>query len=369
MIPILFPPEETLYDSNGIGRLSDAVVCTVTEERNGIYELAMTYPVAGIHFEDIQLGCQILAKPSDTMRSQPFEIVNVRKTLESTIEIVAEHISYRMGFIPVKPVSNSSWITAGAAIDAVKANIVGTCPFSVSTDKADKAVFELKEPASLKSVLYGKEGSLLDMYGGTWEFDWYSAVLRGKRGQDTGMVIRYGKDLTELKYEESREGIFTGVLPYWRGTVGSGDTAQDVVVVADSPVTVPAFANSLPYPRNIVLDVTSDFQQGEFTDQPSKAQVVEKGKAYVDKNVTETESINIEVSFAPLWQMDHSNTVQHPLIGLCDELTVVHGPMGVLYSGRIVKTEYDVLRNRYNALGIGLLKPKLSDILISGGIK
>lgn len=363
MIPILFPPNEMLYQNNGIGRLSEAVECTVTEERNGIYELAMTYPVAGIHFEDIQLGCQILAKPSDTMRSQPFEIVNIRKTLESTIEIVADHISYRMSFIPVKTVSNSSYITAGAAIDAIKAKIVGTCPFSVSTDKADKAIFHLDEPASLKSVLYGKEGSLLDMYGGTWEFDWYSAVLRGKRGQDTGIVIRYGKDLTELKYEESREGIYTGVLPYWRGTVGSGDNAQDVVVVADTPVTS-AFENKLPYPRNIVLDVTSDFAQGEFTDQPSKAQVTAKGKAYVDKNVTETESVNIDVSFAQLWD----GTTQPPLIGLCDELTVIHGPMEIMYSGRIVKTEYDVLRDRYKSLEIGLLKPKLSDVLIAGGI-
>lgn len=368
MIPILFSPGEQLYQDNGLGRLSEATHCICTQERNGIYELALTYPVAGEHFEDILLGGQILARPDDkAMRSQPFDIVNIRKTLDATIEILAQHISYRMNFVPVKPVANTSYITAGAAINAVKNQIVGSNPFQISTDIAAKAIFHLDEPASLKSVLGGMEGSLLDMYGGTWEYDWYNATLKGKRGEDTKLKIRYGKDLTGMNYESSNEGIFTGVLPYWRGSVGEGDQSQDVVVVADSPVTVPALANAMPFARNIVLDVTSDFQQGEFTDQPTKQQVVAKGKAYVDKNVTETETINIDVSFVPLWQTDGST--DHPRIGLCDELTVIHAPMGIQYSGKIVKTEYDVLKDRYQTLGIGLLKPKLSDIIVSGGIK
>lgn len=370
MIPILFPPGETQYNNNGIGRLGDAVSCIATEERNGIFDLAMTYPVAGAHFDDIVLGSQILAVPSDkATRAQPFDIVSIRKTLDSTIEIVANHISYRMMFTPVKPVSNTSYITASAAIAAVKNKLAGTSPFVISTDIASKAIFHLDEPASLKSVLYGMEGSLLDMYGGTWEFDWYNATLRGQRGEDTGITIRYGKDLTGMNYEESQEEIFTGVLPYWRGSVQSGETTQDVVVVADAPITVPALAAAMPYARNIVLDVTSDFADGEFTDQPTKAQVVAKGRAYLDKNVTETETINIDVSFVPLWQMDYNRTTQHKPIGLCDSVTVVHSPLGVMYSGKIVKTEYDVLRDRYQSLEIGLLKPKLSDIMVSGGIK
>lgn len=368
MIPILFPADETEYESNGLGRLTDAVACTVTEERNGVYELAMTYPVAGIRFKDIRLGCQIMATPSDkATRAQPFEIVNIRKTLAGTIEILAQHVSYRMAYIPVKTVSNTSYITASAAITRITGQISGTNPFKISTDKANKAIFHLDEPASLKSVMAGKEGSLLDMYGGTWEYDWFNAVLRGQRGEDTGITIRYGKDLTDLKYEESQESIYTGVFPYWRSTVGNGDEAQDVVVMADAPVTS-SLASQMPYARNIVLDVTTDFAEGEYTDQPTKAQVVAKARAHLAANVTETETINIDVGFVPGWLTDHSGTVQHPRIGLCDELTVVHGPLGILYSGKIVKTEYDVLRGRYKSLEIGLLKPKLSDVLVSGGL-
>ena len=63
MKPILYAPEEKEYKTNGLGRLSDAISCTVTEERNGQYELHMVYPQNGIHFADIKNGCQIYCVP------------------------------------------------------------------------------------------------------------------------------------------------------------------------------------------------------------------------------------------------------------------------------------------------------------------
>ena len=41
MIPILYAASETDFTTNGIGLLTDAVSCTVTEERNGAYELTL----------------------------------------------------------------------------------------------------------------------------------------------------------------------------------------------------------------------------------------------------------------------------------------------------------------------------------------
>ena len=41
---LLYPSTETEFQNNGLGALSDAISCTVTEERNGMYELEMQYP-------------------------------------------------------------------------------------------------------------------------------------------------------------------------------------------------------------------------------------------------------------------------------------------------------------------------------------
>ena len=59
MIPILFPATSTEWTTQGLGALSDAVSCTVTEERNGIFELEMQYPMSGVHFDEMQNRCII----------------------------------------------------------------------------------------------------------------------------------------------------------------------------------------------------------------------------------------------------------------------------------------------------------------------
>lgn len=370
MIPILYPEKEWKFDSNGIGRLSDSKACEVTEERNGVYELEMDYPTNGKHFESIKLNRQILATPDERAdHAQPFIIENITKNINHTVHIFATHVSYKMSYIPVKPVSNTSWISAGSAISLVLNKVVGGNPFAIKTDKLDKAVFHLDQPASLKSVLYGMEGSLLDCYGGTWEFDRYVATLKGSRGRKTDIVIRYGKDLDGITYEESREGIFTGVLPYWKGNVQTGgqSESQAVVVVPDSVVTS-KYASQVPWRRDIVLDVSSEFSNGEFETQPTKEQVAAKGQNYLNKNVNGTEKISIDVSFVPLWQTKrHGELRQFSKLGLCDEVTVIHDPYDIVYTGKVIKTVYDVLLERYKSIEIGFLKPNIVDYI--GGKK
>ena len=43
MIPILYLSDEVSFQSNGLGRLSDIISCSVTEERNGIFEVEFEY--------------------------------------------------------------------------------------------------------------------------------------------------------------------------------------------------------------------------------------------------------------------------------------------------------------------------------------
>ena len=85
MIPILFSATESYFTSNGLGRLSDAISCIVTEERNGIYELEMVYPETGVHASEIDMNMFIYAKPSVYGTEQIFRIYKITKPLNSLI--------------------------------------------------------------------------------------------------------------------------------------------------------------------------------------------------------------------------------------------------------------------------------------------
>ena len=51
MIPVIYRADSTVFNSFGLGALSDCISCEVTEERNGAFELVMKYPVTGQNYD------------------------------------------------------------------------------------------------------------------------------------------------------------------------------------------------------------------------------------------------------------------------------------------------------------------------------
>ena len=245
MIPILYPANEQNFENNGIGRLSDAVSCAVSEERNGPFELEMEYPVDGEHYSDIALSCLILADPAPDRDAQLFRIYKITKPLNGIVTVYAEHISYQLSHIPVSPFAASG---VAASLTGLKSNAAEECPFEFWTDKTTQAKFEVTEPASIRSRLGGNDGSILDVYGGEYEFDNYLVRLWAARGADRGVTLRYGKNITDLTQEEHISNAITGIYPYWK--------SEDVLVTLPEKVIRAENAFSYPYQRTIPLDMS-----------------------------------------------------------------------------------------------------------------
>ena len=166
MIPCLYASTEMKFNHNGIGKLADAQSCTVTEKRNGSYELKLVCPADGIHAEMLEEGNIILAKPSDTMQSQPFRIYKITTPIDGKLEVQARHISYQLNFITVSPFSVTG---CGGAMQGLKSHAASDCPFNVWTDVESSATFTLGVPSSLRNCLGGMAGSVLDVFGGEFE--------------------------------------------------------------------------------------------------------------------------------------------------------------------------------------------------------
>ena len=202
MKPILFPPNAVDFTTNGLGVLADSPRCEVTEERNGPYELEMDYPIDGQHFSEITHSAIIYAVPADGKDPQPFRVYDITKPLDGLCTIYAEHISYQLAHIPVTPFGRCT--SVASALQGLKTNAAETCPFTFWTDKASTGTFEVKEPVSIREMLGGTRGSILDAFGGgEYEWDGYTVKLYQHRGHDKGVTIRYGRNLTDLKQDEA----------------------------------------------------------------------------------------------------------------------------------------------------------------------
>lgn len=351
MIPILYAESETAFTSNGLGRLSDVISCVVTEERNGIFELEMKYPVTGIHYDDIRKSRIISAVPADGKARQAFRIYKIEKPINGIVTIGAEHISYQANVIPIMPFSADG---PADAISKLDNNAVTANPFVLWTDIISTANYRHRVPKSLRACLGGSQGSFLDVYGGEFEWDNWDIKIHSERGMNNGVVIRYGKNLVDLEQEENIQDTITGILPYWY------NEEDDVLVTIPGHVIMSDKASNFPFSRVLPVDFGEKFQE-----QPTAQQLENAGRSYITKNKIGIPKVSLDVSFVPLWQTDeYRNIANLERVNLCDTVTVEFEQLGISVSAKVIKTEFNVLLERYNKIQIGEAKSNFSSTII-----
>ena len=351
MIPILFSENSTVFTSNGIGRLSDAISCVVTEERNGQYELQIVYPSTGKHFEDINLRAIIVAKPSTGTNNQPFRIYNISKPIDGKVTINAQHISYDLTKNVCMPFSVSASSSACyQVLQNLKSYAVETCPFNFSTDVVTVASYDQKAPASIRSRLGGTEGSVLDQFHGEYEWDVYDVKFWANRGQTKNIPLRYGKNITDIKQEAEISQTITGIVPYWMDNEGN-----NLVTLPERVVYSP---NASAYSQK--LTVPMDFS-ADFEEQPTEATLRTHAQAYVNQSGIGVPKVSIDVSFVNLADTEeYKDLIALQAVKLCDTIPVQFEPLGIDTTAKIVKTEYDVLAEKYKKITVGSLRSNLA---------
>lgn len=214
MYPILYSPTETNFTKQGLGVLSDAISATVEEKRNGSYELEIKYPFDGIHFGEIQHSSIIKVKPYDNAGMQLFRVYKITSPLNKVCTINAEHISYQLNYVPLMPFTAYN---AGQAFTYIAQNMAEANPFTFWTDVNCAATYTQDAPEMVRARLGGQEGSILDVYGGEYEWDNYVVRLHQNRGIDRDVILQYGKNITDISQEENISSTYTGITPFWRG--------------------------------------------------------------------------------------------------------------------------------------------------------
>lgn len=350
MIPILYEGNETEFLTNGIGRLSDAISCTVEENLNGLYELEMQYPITGIHYGDIETDRLILATPFDGGDPQPFRIYQISRAINGIVTINAEHISYLLNRVVVMPFQATSCATALAGLKSHAAN---NCPFTFTTTKTGSSTFTVSEPQPLRALLGGQKGSILDVYGkGEYEFDRWAVRLSTSRGSDNGVTLRYGKNITELVRDSNISNAYTGIVPFW------ADADGDLVVLPEKIIWSThrdAFAHEIIK----AVDFSSEWQ-----DIPTIAQLRARAAAYVTANEGWKLNDNIKVSFVALWQTEeYKNIAVLERVHMGDTVTVIYEALGVEASAKVIRTVYDVLLERYDEIELGTAKNTLAQAI------
>lgn len=351
MIPILYAADEKEFISNGIGRLTEALSCSVTEERNRIYELELIYPITGKWFSAMQIGCYIGAIHDDHHDIQPFEIYKISAPLNGVVTFYAHHISYQLSGVILQPFSATS-ITD--LFNQIPAQSVNNNSFTFWTDKAVATPFTLTVPSAVRQILAGQQGSVLDVYGkGEYKFDKYTVRLYTNRGSNTGVTIRYGKNLTSLKKDLDYSETYGAVAPYWKGDGG-------IVYLPEVVVTSQQGLPATP------LDLS-----GDFDSMPSVEELRARAEAYLANNEPWVPEQNITIDFLQLWQTaEYDDVAALQRVALCDRVTVIYAALGVVATNQeIIKVVYDTLGEYYTKMELGKLQTSLYQAISEAAVR
>ena len=344
MKPILYSELETSFDSNGNGILHDAISCYVDQDLNGKYELELRYPVTGGHFKEITDRKIVLASVDPVSQLQPFRIYRRMPTSGGIATYYARHIAYDAQGIPV---SSCSATSAQAALHSLKNKTAVQCPFDLQTDKATGGAFSVDVPTSLWKCLGGTEGSVLDIYGGEYEFDRYDIHLWNRRGADRGVTIRYGKNLTSLEQDANCANCHTGVYPYWTDTDGG---------LVELPEKIVHARGTYNYVKILTLDCSNQWELA-----PTAQQLREYANAYMDANQIGVPDVSWKIEFVNLEQTEeYKGTALLEQILLGDNVSVVFPALNVDATARASSYRWDVLMNRYDHINLGNIKANLA---------
>lgn len=345
MSMILFPSGATTFETQGLGSIIDAISCNVHEVLNGEYELEMQYPITGLQYNNLQNRRIIYSKHDPYSDPQPFRIYRITRPMNGIISIYARHVSYDLAGIPVGVFDANN---AQSAMQGLKNNSLVANPFLFETTMPTVANFSCQYPQPCRNLLGGQEGSILDVYGGEYEWDEWTVHLQSRRGLDNGVRITYGKNLIDIEQDENIANMKTGIVPYWINS-------ENGEVIYSSPQIIQA-----PGEFNFSSVVPVDFGD-KFESQPTPEQLADAGQQYVTNNKIGVPTVSIDLSFAQLEQYSlYESTEALERVRIGDTVHVFFAQLGINVSSRIVETNYDPILNRYNSVSVGSVRANIA---------
>lgn len=345
MIPILYKADAVDFSTFGIGALSECTLCEVTEERNGAFECTLKYPVTGILLSELKNERLIKAKPNDTSKEQLFRIYRITTPINGIVTIYAQHISYDLSNI-AELVWSSALISPSLAMSRLFTKTAATHNFKCSTDFSSAKPFSVSKPKSVRACLGGSEGSMLDLWGGEYEWDNFNVILHTKRGKDNGVVIEYGKNLTDMEQDNDFTDVYTDILPY---AVFSDESTEKVVTLSE--VTLPIVDTPLRS-KTLIKDFTEFFEDKASINENS---LRNKAKNFIKANPLGVETPTLTVAFEPLWKQPEYSAILER-VSLCDTVTIRHFALGITAKSKVIKTVYDSLAEKYVSITLGSAK-------------
>ncbi|WP_339361368.1 phage tail spike protein, partial [Streptococcus equi] len=382
MIPVLYEAKETKFRTFGLGEIADAYEVRVTRERNGNYSLYIKYPLDGVFASVFKEELKIKSDAGRRTKWQTFEINRVLRNSKDHIEIFARHISMRTQDIALKPFVSGSSIDAESALEVWRDNLVGDDTFDVKSDILTLGSFnwEVDKIGNARGALGGVAGSILDVYGGEYEFDNRTIILHKQMGRKAPTVLEYGRNIVSVEEERLLDGNYTSIYPYVRYTpqpkpqeeasgkphIGEQEQPEEQLVTLPEFILDGQYLDLYAQRRIQMVDLSSHFNDDKK--EPTVEEIRKLAQKYLKDNNVGAPKISIEVDYIDLSQtLDYQDFRVMEEVELCDIVPLYYPKFGITTeTEKVVEIVYDVYTDSNHTIKLGTIDQSISKSLTGG---
>lgn len=375
MRPILFNKNETAFDTYGLGELN-VTKGTVTRERNGNYTLYAEIPVNDPATATLEKEMKLKADAGLRTKNQTFEISRIVKDSSNIAKIYGQHISHKLEYMAVvngRAFSGSAFTALAIWHNAT----IGDLRFDVWSDiqTTGNGVFDISKMENARQALGGVEGSILDIYGGEYEFDNMTVRLHKQLGRTAPTVLEYGRNILSAESDETIESVYTSVLPFATYTPDkpegdTSDTQPDSVTVTLPENYVDSKYKALYAHRRIkVVDFSSEFKSdSKSKDIPTPDKLRKMANDYMERNAIGKPKINTKIDYVDLAKtLDYGDRAWFEELELCDIVPIYYPQIGLTdETAKITTITYDFINERNESVEFGDIGTNVRATMQSG---
>ena len=375
MRPILFNKSETVFDTYGFGELN-VTKGTVTRERNGNYTLYAEIPVNDPMVAVLEKEMKLKADAGLRTKNQTFEISRIVKDSSNIVKIYGQHISHKLEYMAIR----NGTVLNGTAFNALslwRNALIGDYRFDVWSDIQTTATTTLSidKVTNARLALGGVEGSILDIWGGEYEFDNMTVRLHKQLGRTAPTVLEYGRNILSAETDETIEDAYTSVLPFATYTPEKpeGDTSDsqpDPITVTIPENYVDSKYKALYAHRRIkVIDFSSEFStDSKKKNIPTADKLRKLASDYMERNAIGKPKINTKIEYVDLAKtLDYADRAWIEELELCDIVPVYYPQIGLTdETAKVTTITYDFVNERNASVEFGEIGTNVRATMQSG---
>ena len=368
MKPILFNKNEQQFDTYGLGEI-DVTTGNVTRERNGLYTFYAEYPANGPLTSVLEKEMKIKADAGLRTKNQTFEISRIVKDSSGVLKIYGSHIKHKLEYMAVRHGINLSG-TASVALAIWANNLIGDYRFSTwsDIDTTGSTTFTADKMTNAYLALGGVEGSILDVWGGEYEFDNLTVRLHKQLGRRAPTVLEYGRNIISAESDESIEESYTSVYPfatYTPDSQGSDSTPAPITVTIPGDYVDSKYISMYANRRIKVVDFSSEFKEKEI---PTPDKLRAMALKFMEHNKIGAPKINTKIEYVDLAStLDYQDNKIIEELEFCDIVPVYYPSIGITEDdAKVTKIVYDFVNERNESVEFGIIGESIRSVMTGG---